>query len=299
MEERLIDKEDERLIRIKKKADGVDAEDATAEEHDEELPEEEILVTLPDSEEDEDYDEDLVGLTPSELAREKARRQKAEEEARAECNKLVAAGEEELKNGAFDKAEALFSQAYCYGFADGKIAEGLWTARTKNFTETEPFYSQENAEEFSSIDDASKKFVREKIGERLEKEREELKKEEEALAPGVLEQQETRRQAFEGNRKYYAVRVLVSLGVLVLFLIATAVSASYIVRTLSSLPVILTGVFGGLALIAFVASLVLFLKFMGANKLCRTNGKLSSTEDGAHLEELRNKLECLELILDD
>lgn len=301
MEERLIDKEDERLIRIKKKADEVDAEDATLSEGEEEEPaEEEVLVTLPEDEEDaEDYDEDLVGLTPSELAREKARRQKAEEEARAEYAKLVEAADEELARGDFEKAESLYSQATCYPFADEHAVESLWTARTKNFTTTEPFYNEEYAEEFSASYDASKKFVREKVAETLLKEREEIEKEEEELAPAVLEKQETRRQAFVQNRKYYALRLLVFLGLLGAFVIATIVSSTYIVRTLSSLPIILTGVFGGLVLIMFVISLVFFLKFTGANKLCRTNSKLSSTEEGVRLLELRNKLECLKMILED
>lgn len=295
MEERMIDKEDERLIRIKRKAEGVDAEDATLPDGEE--SEEEILVTVP--EEDEDYDEDMVGLTPSELAREKARREKAEAEARAECEKLAAAAEEELNAGAYEKAEALFAQANCYGFSYENVTKGLWSARTKNFTTTEPFYDEENAEEFSAADDSAKAFVREKIGAVLKREREELEKEEEELAPRVLGMQEERRQAFEGNRRYYAIRFLVFLGVLAAFLIATAVSATYIVRTRSSVPVILTGVFGGLALISFVAALVFFLKFAGANKLCRINSKISSTDDGARLEEIRNKLECLKLILED
>lgn len=298
MEERLIDKDDERLIRIKKKADEVDAEDATLPEREEEEPvEEEVLVTLPEDEEE--YDEDLVGLTPSELAREKARRQKLEEEAKAECEKLVAAAEEELAGGAYDKAESFFAQAASYGFEEERVTKGLWTARTKNFTTTEPFYNEEYAEEFSALDDASKKFVREKVEKTLVKEREEIEKEEKELAPAVLEKQEERRQAFKANRKYYALRLLVSLAFLGMFAIATIVSSTFIVRTLSSVPLILTGVFGGLTLISFVISLVFFLKFTGANKLCRRNEKLSSTEDGARLEELRNKLDCLKLILED
>ena len=297
MEERLVDKDDERLIRIKKKADGVDAEDATLPEGEESPAEEEVLVNLP--EDDEEYDEDLVGLSPSELAREKARRQRAEEEARAECAKLVAAAEEELSDGAYDKAESLFSQAAGYGFEEERVAIGLWTARTKNFTETEPFYQEEYAEEFSALDDASKKLVREKVADRLVKEREELKKEEEALAPAVLAKQEERRQAFAANKKYYAVRLLIAASFLGMFIVATLICSSFIVRTLSMVPAIITGVLGGGILISFIVSLVFFLKFTGANKLCRTNEKLSSTEDGSRLEELRNKLECLKLVLED
>lgn len=296
MEERLIDKKDERLIRIKKKAEGVDAEDATLAEGEEDPVEEEVLVTLP---EDEEYDEDLVGLTPSELLRELARRQKAEEEAKAECEKLLAAAEEELAGGAYEKAESLFAQAACYAFEEERATIGLWTARTKNFKTTKPFYNEEYAEEFSAADDASKKLVREKMEKLLLKEREEIEKEEKELAPEVLAKQEERQQAFAANRKYYALRLLVFLVFLGMFVIATVASSSFIVRTLSSIPVILTGVFGGLALISFVVTLVFFLKFTGANKLCKRNEKLSSTEGGARLEELRNKLECLKLVLED
>lgn len=295
MEERLIEKDDERLIRLKKKGDEVDAEDALVEEGEE--SEEEVLVTLP--EDDEDYDEDLVGLTPTELKREQERRKKAEEEARAECEKLIVAAEEELANGVYDKAEALFTQAACYGFEEERVSKGLWTARTKSFSQTAPFYNMEYAEEFSAAGDASKKFVREKAGKALLAEKEAFEKEEKELAPVVLEKQEERRQAFADNKKYYVLRLLIFLGIFAAFIIATAVSANYIVRTLSNVPVILTAVFGGLALISFVVDLIFFLKFLGANKLCRMNEKLSSTEEGKRLEELREKLECLRLVLED
>ena len=295
MEERLIDKDDERLIRIKKKAEGTDAEDALTEEGEE--SEEEVLLTLPEF--DEDYDEDLVGLTAAELNRELERRKKAEEEARAECEKLISSAKEELEGGNFETAAALYGQAACYPFADETVFSGLWTARTKNFTDTSPFYNSDYAEEFSGYTDASKEWVRERAGETLKREREALQKEEAELAPGVLEKQQKRSEAFLQNRKYYAVRLLAFLALLGAFIIATIVSASFIVRTLSSLPIIMTGVFGGLALLSFILALVFLLKFSGANKLCRMNGKLSSTEDGAHLVELREKLECLKLILED
>ena len=295
MEERLIEKDDERLIRIKKTAEGVDAEDALAEET-ESYEEEEVLVELP---EDEEYDEDLVGLTPTELKREQERRKKAEEEARAECEKLIKEGEETLSRGEFEKAQSLFSQADCYGFADERIGKGLWTARTKNFAETDSFYNPSFAEEFTALDDGSKKFILDHAGKKLLAEREEIEKEEKEISPEVLEKQETRRQAFAQNKKYYAVRLLIFLGVFAALAVGAGVSAYFIVRTLSSAPVIVTGVFGGLALVAFVCALVYFLKFLGANKLCRINENLSSTEEGTRLEELREKLDCLRLILDD
>ena len=300
MEERLIDKEDERLIRIKKRADETDAEDALApegEEADESAEgEEEVLVTLPEA--DEDYDEDMVGLTASELAKVMARRKKEEEEAKAEYDKLVAAADEALANGDYEQAAPLYEQAACYPFADEKVFEGLWTARTQNFTQTAPFYNDEYAEEIGGSD-ALKAFIRDKAGEALRQERDTMQKEEAELAPEVLEKQEERRQAFVGNRKYYGLRLVIFAGLMVLFAIAAIVSSTYIVRTLTMTPVILTSVFGGLTLISFIASLVFLLKYAGASKLCRMNDKLASTDEGARLEELRAKLECLKLILED
>ncbi len=296
MEERIVDKDDERLIRIKKTKEGTDAEDALTEESAEENEDEEVLVTLPEGD---DYDEDLVGLTPSQLKKELERRKKAEEEARAECARLVEEAKKALALKEFEKADSFFSQATCYSFADDEVTEGLWEARTKDYADLSAFFVLENAEEFASCPDAAKAHVRQKAGEALTKERAETEAEIARISPAVLEKQEERRQAFSANRKYYAVVLLILVGVTAAFLIAAGVSASYIVKTLSSLPVVLTACFGGAALIAFVLDVVFLLKFSGANRLCRENEKLSSTQDGARLEELQTRLECLSLVLDD
>ena len=295
MEERLVDKDDERLIRLKKTAEGTDAQDALAEDNAEEV-EEEVLVTLPDGEE---YDEDLVGLTPSQLAKELARRKKAEEEARAECQKLVAVAEEALAAEDYERAASFFAQATCYSFADAGIVKGLWQARTKNYTDLSPFFNKEYAEEFAVSDEEAKAAVREKVKEELDEKRTEVKEEIEKISPSILEKQEERRQAFLANRRYYAVIFMILFGVTAAFIVGLAVSASYIVRTLSILPVVLTACFGGLALVAFFAAFALLVKFSGANRLCRVNEKLSATEEGAHLVELQERLECLDLILEE
>lgn len=296
MEERIIEKDDERLIRLKKTAEGTDAQDALTEDKAQEA-EEEVLVTLPEGEEE--YDEDLVGLTPSQLAKELERRKKAEEEARAECAKLVSQAQEALAAEDYERATSFFSQAMCYPYADEEIVKGLWQSRTKNYTDLSPFFVKEYAEEFAESDEAGKAAVREKVQEELTAERTAVKEEIAKISPSIMEKQEERRQAFAANRKYYAVILLILIGVTAALLIATGVSASYIVRTLSILPVVLTACFGGAAFIVFVAAFVFLTKFSGANRLCRMNEKLSSTEEGAHLEELNERSECLDLILDE
>lgn len=110
MEERIIDRE--REIKIKRKREGDDAVDAlAADETEDEIPEEELVLEFPEGEE---YDEDLVGLTPSQLKEELARREKALSEAREESKKLAALGEEKLAEGSYDEAESLFGQATVY-----------------------------------------------------------------------------------------------------------------------------------------------------------------------------------------
>lgn len=291
MEERIVDKDDPRLIRIKRTDEGeTDAVDALAEGE-----EEEVLLSLPEDE----YDEELVGLTPSQLQKELERRAKAEEEARAECARLVEEGEKHLSEREYEKAETFFAQAACYTFADERIMRGLWIARTRDFTEYEPFYNAAYAEEFSASEEDVKKFVRGRAEERLRKELEEAEEEERRIAPDVEAKQEERRKAFAGNKRFYSVRFCAMLGAFFAAVVALAVSAGFIVRTQSPLPVIFTAVFGACALAFCIASLALSRKLLVAHRLCRENEKLSSTEAGARLSLLRNKIYCLGLILND
>lgn len=82
-------------------------------------------------------------------------------------------------------------------------------------------------------------------------------------------------------------------------MIGTALSASFIVRTKSIAPVVLTGVFGALALAAFIALLVFFRQLYLALRLCAQNTVEEATEDGARLKALREKIRCLSCVLDD
>lgn len=293
MEERIVDKDDERLIRIRRTKDGGDAEDALADEGEEEQTED-VVFEIPD----EEFDEDLVGLTPSQLQRELERRKKAEEAEKAEYEKLVSAADALAAEEKYAEAEPLYAQAACYSFADERTVTGLWTARTKNFTDFAPFYVAEYAEALSEADDKSKAFVREKAAS-LKEERARLAEEERALAPSVLEKQEERRRAFAENKKYYFVRALALVGGMLLCMIACAVSANYIVRTQSIAPVVCTAGFGGVSFILFVSALVFLRKWSLAQRLCRINEALSSTEDGAKLETLRGKIACLDWVFGD
>lgn len=290
MEERMIEDEEGRKVTLKRTSEG---ETDAVEEGENES--EEYVFDVPE----EEYDESLVGLTPSQLEQVLEERKKAEEEARAEYAKLIAEGESALQREDFEGAERAFAQADRYVFEDERVPEGLWVSRTRNFTVKEPFYVLENAEAFAKCNAQLKQRAREAFGEEFAREREEAMREEEQLAPQVEEKRAEREEAFFANKRYYLIRFLAVLAAFAVTVIGAAVSASFIVRTQSIAPIVGTGVFGGLAAGLFVTALVLLRKLYLAVRLCKQNTVEEATADGARLKELREKIRCLSCVLDD
>lgn len=292
MEERIID--NEREIKIKRKRGGDDVVDALARDG-EELPEEEdIVLEFPEGD---DYDEDLVGLTPSQLKEELARREKAKKEAEAECEKLTLEGEEKLAGETYAEAETFFAQALLYNRESVRAGKGLWTARTKNFSDDEAFYEEENAEELEAAPEEVRAFVLEHRREALETAREEYRKEAEPLREKVEKDIAERREPFLANRRYYRTRLRVCLAALAACVIAIIICTSMIYNTKGMLPVWFAIGFGVLAAVCVGFTLYMMRKVLVAHRLCIANERLSSTEEGARLEYLNVRLRCLDLIL--
>ena len=109
--------------------------------------------------------------------------------------------------------------------------------------------------------------------------------------------QEARRAPFIANRNYYRLRFAICAVLTVLFAVGIGVSASFLLRTQSSLPTILMIVFGALTLVAVCFFLYFSRKLIVASRLCRANEKLASTEEGERLEQLEDALACLDDVL--
>ncbi len=294
MEERLMD--DPRKIKVKRNAVG-GVEDAT----DELAPEEEVEIDVPETELEipEELDEDLIGLAPSQLEKELARRKKEAEEAAAERDKLLAAGEERLAKGKYEDAEPLFAQALVYDGDCMRAKHAVWLCRTKNYTETELLYDREYAEEFAGTDPEVKKQLREKLGTKLKEEKDAFEEEVAPLREKVHGAQKERRSAFIANRNYYRWRLLVFGAIFCAFVIAMSICGAQIVHVRVNTPVYLAIAFGALALLDLIPLIFLSRKFVVAQRLVKENETLSSTEDGARLEELETALETLALYLED
>lgn len=296
MEERIIEKDEGRKITVKKTAaggiaDAVEEGTAVGEEQ-----EEDVVVELPEGVEEE-YDEDLVGLTPTQLEKALEARARAEEQARAERDQLLTMAEEALAKGDYKKAEAAYSQALVYDKECLAAKQGVWVSLTRNFQDAGVFYELKKAKKFAEQEDEVKEFVLSRIGEELREERAKCAAEAEPLGGKVAEARKMRRDVFEDNRSYYGKCVWIWLALAVLFAVGAGVSALFIVRTMSYLPVILTSVFGGLCFLFLIVTLVFCHKLYVAAKFCRDNEKLSSTEDGKRLAYLQNRLKCLDLVL--
>ena len=295
MEERIIDRE--REIKIKRKAGETDAVEEGVDEElaeGEESLEDEVVVELPE-EYDENVDEDLVGLTPSQLKAELARRERAAEEARAERDRLLHEGEQLLSEKKYAEAEPFFVQARVFDPESESAREGLWASRTHGFTEIEPLLKLEIGDELEDAE-ADRRLLSEKMGTLLRQARDGYSAEERAIAPEVEGKQSERRAAFRANRKYYLVRFCIVFAVMALMIVGCAVSASYIVRTQTIIPIVLAASFGGCVLITFGVLMIFARKLFVANRLCARNERLSATEEGERLVYLRTKLYVLGII---
>ena len=308
MEERIIEDEG-RTIKVKRNALG-GIEDAT----DGALPEGGTAegASSPDAgpggtEEDvefavdfpeEEYDEDMVGLTPSQLKRAQEERERARREAEEARDKLIAEGKKALSSLDYAAAEKFYSQALAY---DGESAEallGVWESRTQGFTDDSPFFIEENAEKFAGMSEEVRSSILERVESRLQDARQGILEEMRPLKAAVEEAREARRGALDANKRYYLVRTAAFGIAAVLFLALMGVFSAFLLRTSGSWPAVCMAVFGGLALLCLIFLVVFLRGLVFALRLSHDNEKNEGTEDGRRLALLEREEHCLRLVLE-
>ncbi len=292
MEERMLDEDELRKVKLKRTAEG--GTDAVEDDGSED-----VEVDLSASPENlfGEYGDDLVGLTPSQLEEELARRKREKEEAREQSEALTKEGGERLAAGEFGDAALLFSQAISCDGENFDARRGLWTAVTRNFSSADGLYEREEEGEFSAEPGEIRTFVLDKMKKTVEADRAACAAEAEALAPSVEEAQAERREAFRANRKYYALRAGGLFAAFLALAIGCAIAASFIFRTPDLAPVIAAAVLGGAAFVFLAVFAVYAAKWAVARRYCSMNENLSSTEDGARLQALRDREEIIARIL--
>ena len=294
MEERIIDDEYGRGIRLKKTKDGyIDVTDELAQEGEttetEGEFEEEIAFEFPVFETDED-DEDLVGLTPEQAVA--LRKQKEEEAARrkAEYERVCKEGEELLASGSFKAAELKFEKALALDDEATDASVGYWRAKTSDFKDPDVLigeYAEAGIESLTyDLGYNATERIKKEFRSNLKKRVKELEAEEEPLFKSVEEKRSTRREILTARvKKATAIFLGVTLPTVALLVLTIIIGLKNVTTRDNTfvLPTILLGVGFFLCFIAFI---FFTNKWLNALRMRRANEKLSSTEDGARLKKL-------------
>ena len=291
MEERIIDDEYGRGIRLKKTKDGyVDVTDELAEKDEEGQEVDEMSFEFPmfDGEED---DEDLVGLSPEEAAALRKQKAEAAEKRRAEYEQACAEAEELLGAEDYDGAEKKFEEALLLDGIATVASVGYWRAKTKNFSDPDVLISEYADSGLESLEydlglDATD-IIKRDYKESFERRVAELSEEEAPLTEIVEGKQSNRRSVLMSRLGVWTTVFGVCLLATVALIVLTVVFGLKIPTTRDNEHIPHTIVFGVLSLIMFVVLLVFTKKFLDAVRMNLRNERLSSTEEGERLETIR------------
>jgi len=291
-EERIIDDEYGRGIKLRKTKDGyVDVTDELAEgealEEGEEA--EEVSFEFPVMEEEDD--EDLVGLSTEEalaLKQQKAeaakRRQEAYANAVQEGNDLLASGEYALAEKKFEEALELDELAT-------EASVGYWRAKTENFQNPDVLadeYVKAGIESLQyDLGVEATYIIKTEHRDAFARRYAELEAEERPLAEEVEGKQTARREILSARLKKASIQFGITVAVFALSIILTIVFAAKIPTVMDNRYIPWTIAFGVVSVIAFAVFVAFGSKFSNVCKIYRKNEKVSSTEEGKRLVEIR------------
>ena len=312
MEERIIDDEYGRGIRLKKTKDGfVDVTDELAPEtEDGEIVEEvgdEVAFEFPELEQDE-VDEDLIGLTPEQLAEKMREREEEMAQRKAECEIICAEADALLGVEDYVMAAERYEEATKLVMVEedealaARARFGYWKARTENFTNPDEFvvdyieYGSENFEYDVGYDAMMK--IKAEYGDVFKTRMKELCDEEEPLCKTVKEKQEKRRVYLKERVKSRLIAFVIAL----LPMLAALACGLYFCLNLTSTPgntYVLPTIISAVVWFAlFLVFIVVSNKLINALRLRKANESLDSTDEGERLVEIRNLKELYKFVLE-
>lgn len=314
MEERIVDDEYGRGIRLKKTKDGyVDVTDELAPETEVEETEEveesgeEVAFEFPTLEQDE-QDEDLIGLTPEQLAEKMRQREEELAQRKAECEILCAEADALYGVEDYEMAAEKYEEATKLVLVEedevlaARARLGYWKSRTENFTNPDEFvvdyveYGVENFEYDVGYDTMMK--IKTDYNDVFKKRMTELCEEEEPLCRSVKEKQEKRRVFLKERVKK---RLLVFLVAFVTMVAALVLALNFGLKITSApdmryvMPTVVSGV---VWFVLFLVFIVCSNHLINALRMRKANESLDSTEEGERLVEIRNLKEMYKFVLE-
>lgn len=291
-EERLIDDDKDRKYKIRINEDG--EEELVIDDSPEETEEEVPVFAVPEFDGD---DEEAAVLTPEQLAE---RQRLKEEEERALNEKLsafISEARAKLASGNYEAALFSVNKAAELKEDDGEVNCLKLRILTRGFND----YTSLN--DCAAVADKVKEHASAEMKSSLLKQASGLKKriaEMQAEEVRLKEENEAkkaeRREVFGEERKK-AVKKLLITGVPFLVLLILAISfASVIFSMENGTFVVLTIVFSALAVVSFIASVIMLHGFWTAQRNFALNEKDKSTKLGRRYLEVKSELEKLNKI---
>ena len=305
MEERIIDDEYGRGVRLKKTKDGyVDVTDEMAEGDNPEMEEgEEISFEFPtlegyDAEED---NEELVDLSPEEAERFMREKAEALERRRNEYERTCEQGKKLLESGSYHAAELEYEKALQLDEEATEASVGYWRAKTSDFTDPDVLAAEYAEAGIESLEydlgyeaaDIIKKDYRAAFEKRVA----ELTEEEAPLRAKFEEKQDARREVLASRKLRWGVAFVATVLPVIAALIATLVVGLKNFSTREGEYIVPTIVLAGVSILLFIGFMVVTNKYINAGRMYRLNERLSSTPDGVRLLEIAEYKELYEALL--
>ncbi len=305
MEERIIDDEYGRGVRLRKTKDGyVDVTDELASQTDENadgegMEAEEIAFEFPDFVEE--TDEDLIGIDPAEAERRRQEKAAAAAKRRAEYEQYCKEGDDFLAIESFQAAAQKYEKALKLDDNPKEASLGFWLAKTENFTNPDVL-----AEEYAEVGVETMEYdigyetlevFKRDFGDVFKRRVAELTEEETPLAEEVEEKQEKRRvylkERFKKATLAFAIAAVPMLAALISAIIFgtkinTAPDQRYVAPTIIS---------AGIWVVLFIVFALYSNKFIHALRMYKKNEKLGSTGAGMRLLTIRDYKAIYECIL--
>ncbi len=290
MEERIIDDEYGRGVRLKKTEDGyVDVTDEELENEDENT--EEALFEFPTFDEDTD-DEELATLTPEEAIALKKRREEEAAARRNEYEKLCAEGDELLAVGSFHTAELKFEKALMLDDEAVDASVGYWRAKTADFTDPDVLIAEYADASIESLEfDLGYKatdILRERYQATFARRIAELEEEEKPLVEQIEEKQISRRAVIKERLKRSNIATVIAAVPTITLLVLTIVFALKIFSVVDDRYILPTIILGASFFVVFIVFLLIANKLINNLRMYRANERLSASEDGKRLLQIRD-----------
>ncbi len=300
MEERIIDDEYGRGVRLKKTENGyVDVTDEELENEEDESVEE-ALFEFPVFDENTD-DEELATLTPEEAIALKKRREEEAAARKREYEKLCAEGNEHLDAGSFHTAELKFEKALMLDEEATDASVGYWRAKTADFAHPDALVSEYADSSIESLEfdlgDKATDILRERYHKVFRARIAELEEEEQPLVEQIEEKQIKRRAVIKERLKRSAITTAIAAIPTLALLIMTIVFGLKIASVADDRYIMPTIILGAVFFVVFIVFVLIANKLINNLRMYRKNERISASDDGRRLMQIRDYKTIYEALL--